>query len=276
MSAFFRIPSARTEGRFSLLFATDAGHIWSMDAEAQSPRRPPADTVSAYIKLHRAINGWKQQLLAAKAGVSLSTVQRVERGETVGDESLEKLALALNLEPGAFTIPRVPIPEDEALASVVESLSAFADCIPVQVAPLRTEAQLRALTQTMMCMMSHDLGPEAESDVYCLREYLDLTSFSRARDGTFLGPKRERSFSIRRLYGDVLEWVRKVEARHKAVCLVGTYRAQSNLPRVGEIEVSLIVVRSREHNPAAGKIKQLMVPKTADMKAAMRTFFEEE
>lgn len=245
-----------------------------MPEEHSRERPPPLDTIAEFVRLQRAMYGWKQATLAAKAGVSLSTVQRVERREAVASASLEKLAVALNQQPRAFTEPRAPLSEEEALALLVDGFSIFEDTVAVPVAPLRTESQLRALTSTMMAITTSDIGEEGEADVDTLREWLGLTSFSRACDGVLLFSKNDRSFSIRKMYGDVLSWVTEMERRHKAVCLAGTYKAQSNIPGDGEIDVAVIAVRSREHNPAAGNIKQLFAPKVADAKAAMRDFFE--
>jgi transcriptional regulator with XRE-family HTH domain len=225
--------------------------------------------------MQRGFYGWKQQTLASKAGVSLSTVQRVERGGTVADHSLEKLAIALGQDAGAFTVPRIPISEDEAIAKTIEFFNSFANMRAVEVAPLRTELQIRGLCQTTICIFDNDLGPEAASDVDCLKEYLDLTSFCRAQDGILLGPKPDRAFSIRRLYGDVLDHVDALERNYKSVCLAGTYRAKTTIPDEEEVEVGVVAVRSREHNPAAPKISSLLAPESINVADAMRAYFEE-
>lgn len=203
-----------------------------MSKQTSECRPPPIDTIAGYIRLQRMLYGWKQETLAGKAGVSLSTLQRAERAEPVRTGSLQKLAIALNLDADAFTRPRVPLGRTEALAQLVESLTSFYDTVPVNVAPLRTEIQLRALAESDMAIFTDDLGSEAECEVATLREWLDLTSFIRAADGFIIGPKPERSFRVRRLYRDALQHVGSLERQHKAVCLVGTYRAKSNHPHL--------------------------------------------
>jgi transcriptional regulator with XRE-family HTH domain len=240
---------------------------------ALPPRPPPPDTIAGFVKLQRAMYGWKRETLAGLAKVSLSTVERVERGEAVRASSLEKLALALNQRADAFTAARVPLSEAEALALLAENISWMEGLVPVAVAPFASEAQLRALTDTDVLLVTSDLGDDAEEEVALLREWLDLTGFCRAEDGSFL-PKRERSFSIRRLYKDVLDAVAGLERQHKAVCLVGTYEARSSTAEFDTLRVAVLAVRSRERNPACGKITQLLGEGAVDMRAAWQNYFK--
>ena len=237
-------------------------------------RSPPPNVIAEFVKLQRALYGWKRETLAGLARVSLSTVERVERGESVRPSSLEKLALALNQPCGAFTTKRVPLSEVEAMTTLVDSLAWMEGTVPFDVAPLRKEAQLRALTDTELVIVTSDLeGEDAARDVDGLREYLDLTGFVRAQDGIVMA-KRQRSFRLRRLYKDVLEAARSIERNYKAVCLAGTYEAKSSTPGFNLMRVSVIAVRSRERNPAAANIKRLMANDTIDVQAAMKSYFE--
>ena len=138
-----------------LLFAGALRHTGSMD-NFTAPRAPAPDTIAAFVKLQRAFYGWKRETLAALAKVSLSTVERVERGETVRASSLEKLALALNQPHDAFTAVRVPLSPERALASLADSFSWMDGMLPVDVAPLRHESQLRALSDTEVVLVASD------------------------------------------------------------------------------------------------------------------------
>lgn len=239
------------------------------------PRPPPPGTIADFIKLQRAIIRWKQQTLASKARVSLSTVERVERGEAVSSESLEKLAEALNQRPGAFTEPRVPLSTEKALQNLLESLSWTNGRVPVKVAPFRRQAQLRDLVHTDLLVMDSDLEEDAAGDLNTLREWLDLTGFIRAEDGSFL-PKRERDLSLRDLYRDVFNAVQAIERQYKAVCLVGTYEAKSNFADGRTVRVAVVAARSRVHNPACSKISTLMAEEVVDAKAAFRAWMKED
>jgi transcriptional regulator with XRE-family HTH domain len=253
-----------------LHFTKRLSHTAGMD-HSTAPRVPPLNTVAEFVKLQRSFYGWKRETLAAVARVSLSTIERVERGERVRKSSLEKLALAMNQPQDAFTAERLPVSEAEAFAALVQSFSWISDTVPVEVAPLRNERQLRAIADTEVAVVTSDLqGDEAVCAVENLREYLDLTSFVRAQNGVVL-PKRDRSFSLRRFYRSVLEAARDVERDYKAVCLVGTYEAKSRACSNDIIRVAVTAVRSREKNPAAGAIKQMRALATVDVQAAYKS-----
>ena len=257
----------------TLLFAAELRHTLFMD-KLTAPRAPAPDTIAEFVKLQRSFYGWKRETLAAFAQVSVSTVERVERGETVRASSLEKLALALNQARDVFTAERVPLSQAEALALLVNHFSYLNGTVPVDVAPLRHEAQLRALTDTEVAIVTSDLeGENAACEIDGLREYLDLTSFVRAEDGTLL-PKRQRSFRLRALYKNVLEAALEIERKYKAVCLAGAYEAKSSTSGHDVVRVGVIAVRSRERNPAAMNIKRLRGEATVNMREAMENYFE--
>lgn len=67
--------------------------------------------LAAYVKLQRGQLKWKRELLASMAGVSLSTIERIERGEVVRPAALQSVAVALGLQPDAFTRPRAELDE---------------------------------------------------------------------------------------------------------------------------------------------------------------------
>src|SRR3546814_8970009 len=73
---------------------------------SEVPEVPPPELVGFFVVLVRGLRQWKQSTLAEFAGVSLTTVERVERGEKVRDESLDRIAEALGYESGYFTSPR--------------------------------------------------------------------------------------------------------------------------------------------------------------------------
>jgi len=55
--------------------------------------------LAEFTKFQRAVLGWKQETFASFAGVSLSTIERVERGEKVRNESLDKIAETIGYKP---------------------------------------------------------------------------------------------------------------------------------------------------------------------------------
>lgn len=211
--------------------------------------------LGAYVKLQRGQLHWKRELLAFMAGVSLSTVERVERGDPVGDGALQRIATALGLEQDIFTRPRQPLNDVEQQAWLDRCYTFLTTHVPVKVAPLRHERQLRLLADVQFVVFDSDLGSEAADDLAELREWLDLTGFIRGTaDGTFLPPPEPR-FRMRRLYEDVFEHAHAMERRHRAVCLVGTYMAETDLSLLPQAEIGVLSLRSKERNPAAAKIE---------------------
>ena len=86
--------------------------------------------------------GWKQDALASIAGVSLSTIQRIERAEEVSAESLERVAAALHQKPGAFTAPRVPLTAEVLKEKLEQFILPFKSRQWVPAQPLRTQPQV--------------------------------------------------------------------------------------------------------------------------------------
>jgi len=109
---------------------------------SDEPVIPEPEVIGFFVSWVRKLRQWKQSTLADFARVSLSTVERVERGEKVSDEALERIAEALGYERGSFTAPRHRIGLEQAAAEVAEE---FGQIEPVSVSPLRTQRQVRAL-----------------------------------------------------------------------------------------------------------------------------------
>ncbi|QTD57290.1 helix-turn-helix domain-containing protein [Parasphingorhabdus cellanae] len=209
-----------------------------MTDQSTRKRLPPKETLAAFVKWQRGFLNWKQDILAAQAGVSLATIQRIERAEHVSDDSLDKVANALGQKPGAFTEPRAPVSVEKLAENIEKTLDIFKGTVEVVVAPMTNQKHVRDLTSTDLVIFDSDLGECAQDDIEGLREYLDFTSFMRAQDGAFL-QRRERSFKMRRLYKDVLEVVDDLQRAHKAVCLMGTYIASSNDVALKEARVGI-------------------------------------
>src|SRR6185369_11919862 len=118
-------------------------------------------SIANFVKLQRLFFGWKQDMLASVAGVSLATVQRVERGIRVRPAQLRKLAAALGQAEDEFLRERIRPTADEAAANFVATFDWMEGRVPVAVMPLRTEPQLRAVVMTQALLLVDDLEPEA-------------------------------------------------------------------------------------------------------------------
>lgn len=71
---------------------------------------PAPGTIAFFVRLQCGIMGWKKETLAGFARVSLSTIERIEHGEAVSTESLDRVAEVLRQPPAAFTAPCVRPP----------------------------------------------------------------------------------------------------------------------------------------------------------------------
>ncbi|WP_218650410.1 helix-turn-helix domain-containing protein [Brevundimonas sp. P7753] len=83
---------------------------------------PPAPLIGFFVIMGRKARALKQSALADLAGVSLSTLERIERGKTVSAEALEKVTAALGMPADYFTAPRLPRPQKE-MAEWIDFLS---------------------------------------------------------------------------------------------------------------------------------------------------------
>lgn len=139
---------------------------------------PPASFIADFVKFQRAILGWKQDALASFADVSLSTIQRIERGESVSSASLNRVAVVLGQRSGAFTEPRLPLRGKELDQKVNDSFAKFRDRIWVPVRRLRTQPQVAALARTHLYLIDGGRLDDAyDNDIAALREGLDFLAF---------------------------------------------------------------------------------------------------
>jgi transcriptional regulator with XRE-family HTH domain len=261
---------SKTEGRFALQFCTAIQYISIMSSDVQIDEMvvPDPKGLGAYVRLQREMLHWKQATLAAMAGISVTTVERIERGETVRPANLEKIAVAFEMEPDIFTRPRRLLSEEEAVANLTKSLDFLNHKKPVAVAPFRTEVQLRALATTHFVVLDTDLDDEAHGDLASLREWIDLAAFMKPDPSGLFWRKPDREYRVRRLYGDVFDHVDEMERRHNAVCLVGTYDAECEDPTYGLVPIGLLCLRSKRRNPAAALLDQVWVEKRMSLHRA--------
>jgi transcriptional regulator with XRE-family HTH domain len=230
---------------------------------------PTPESIAFFVKTQRGFRYWKQQTLAAMAGISLSTIERVERGEPVAPNSLRKIATALGFPADYMTAPRRQLTEAEAVTAVRESLAWMDGRVEVSVAPLTTERQLRELASSDMVVMDSDLGKAVADDLAELQEWLDLAGFMRSKNAALIGPKPDRGFRMRELYSDLFAHLDRLQARHRAVCLVGTYTAETDYMAIPTATVAVIALRSKVQNPAVAKFKALWCEQKLSWKDAM-------
>jgi transcriptional regulator with XRE-family HTH domain len=228
--------------------------------------------IANFVKLQRLLFGWKQDMLASMAGVSLATVQRVERGIKVRPAQLRKIAKALRQPEDEFLRERIRPTPEQAAANFVGMFDWAEGRMPVEVAPLRTEQQLRAIVMTEALLLVDDLESDAAGAVDELREWLGLASFIQAERHGLIAPGPDRNYRVRQLWRNILQCVERIEQLHCAVVLAGTYEA-GVIDGEGVVPIAIIAVRSRRSNPAAGKIRQLWADAKVDQRQMLADYF---
>jgi transcriptional regulator with XRE-family HTH domain len=213
---------------------------------------PPSELVGALIAINRGVLGLKQATLAERAGVSLSTVERIERGEPVSPGVVDKVTVGLGLPVGYFTAPRRPLTDTELAAFVQEEI---ADLVLVKVDQLRSQSQLRALARCEAIVM---MGPdESEKTFDALNELakrLDFLSFLLHEDLLCQGVRPSRC--RRAAYQDVFDQAAALRVLGFAVVAGVTTRPRPN--GVDET-VALISVTVRADDPGAAARKALFI-----------------
>jgi transcriptional regulator with XRE-family HTH domain len=224
------------KGRLDLTGSSEPGRI------------PTAEAVGFVVSSARKLCQWKRSTLADFARVSLSTVERVERGEKVSEEALERITEAFGLDRGYLTGPLFRKSFGEVVA---EFVAAFRDMTPVSVKPLRLQRQIRVLAKchSFIAYRRH-VGDEYDKEVTELTEWLHLAS------GLFSTPDPSERGRRRELYSSVLDSVRRLEARGVTV-LAGVMETPQ--PSVPDWKMAVISLTSKLFDPGALKRKVVLV-----------------
>jgi transcriptional regulator with XRE-family HTH domain len=226
--------------------------IVDMDAPAtDTPRPPPRELVAFFVRWERHLRDWKQSTLADFAGISLSTVERVERAEKVSDACLDRIAAALGHEPGYLTSPRLPMGQHRTIARLVEI---FGEIETVPVRRVSTESQIRQFAQCHGCLLH---CPEVEKDydplISELREGLDLASFVIGCSDLF---EQSRETRRREFYGHILGCVRRLEESGLNVLGGVMHAPQAGIP---DWKVAVVSITRKSIDPGAGKRRHVLV-----------------
>jgi transcriptional regulator with XRE-family HTH domain len=261
--------------RLSLFTADDVNRlsVWEEMAEQGVACVPPARVVAQFVRWSRHVLQWKKETLASFAGVSLSTVERIERGGQVSARSLDRVAVALKQPKGAFTQPRVPLGLKATLNKLEEHWKQFEGRKPVDVRPLRTLPQIGELVRAHMYLVDGGrLGEDLSGDIAGFCEWLDFGSFviGSEEDPCFHVKRRER-VRRRRIYRTILDQAREIERRGMAVALAGTYKAETNVRAVPEFSVGVVSFFPKASDPGAVKGRILLAPAHVDVGAALRS-----
>lgn len=214
---------------------------------------PPPERIAFFVRWVRGNRQLKKQALASLAGVSLSTVERIERGEPVTPDLIDRVGQVLGYEPGYLTAPRAPLDPQTAIEGFVET---YEHLQPVTVAPIRTHAQIRGLAH---CHAYIPFAPEDDEEqrhaLNGLIEYIDFVSFML---NDSLSDASARGAPRRELYADVQRYIDGMK-RDGWTVLAGVMEApRRNIP---EWKLAVFSITSRAKDPGAPKRKMLLVDK---------------
>jgi hypothetical protein len=250
--------------------------------QAGIPEVPSPTVIADFVKTARRQWGWKQATLAYMAKVSLSTVERVERGEAISSESLDQIAVAIGQQPGAFTDPRVPLGAAETLERFSRSVAPFEDRVWIAVRPVTGHRQVMELASSHLFLtdagrLSDACAAEAQGHISGLVEYLDLVSFviSTEAKNSPVTVKRRAPVQRRKLYTDLLNWVRETERQTNSVILAGNYEAETDNDALPKAKVSVLGFFPKSTDPAAIKRRSAAVPARVSIDKAWQNFHVE-
>lgn len=212
---------------------------------------PPIELVAILIGINRRIRGWKQSVLADFSGVSLSTVERVERGEPVSSDALDKITVGLGLDAGYFTAPRRPRTDAEMARGPIDG---WPDLVAVDVSQLRSQSQLRDLARcSAIVMLAPDLPDNEVSLLKDLAERVDFLGFILSAHLISADGKKEGG--RRAAYRSVLDQVQTM--RKLGYCVVAGITTRPG--PAGDERVALFSVSLRAKDPGALARRKLFI-----------------
>jgi len=209
---------------------------------------PEPETIAFVVRTGRHLRQWKKSTLADFAGVSLSSIERIERADRVSSDTLEKVGMALGHDAGAFTAPRLPLTPEQVVKGLTET---YGHLEFVQVAPLRTQAQVRKLARCHGFLLhGPDVPADLRPDLTGLYEWLDLASFILSE------PDSSEAARRRILYGDILRHVATLE-RNGFTVLAGVLHLGDRDP--ADWRIAVVTVTPKATDPGALKRKVVLV-----------------
>ena len=225
------------------------------------PRRPDRSSIAFCVAWSREMKQLSIQALAGMAGVSPSSIERIERGECVSADTLRKVAVAVNQDEDAFTAERIPLSHDEVEQALEAWAAPYEGMTMVPVGHFTKQRQVRDLSRCDGALIhSSHLREGAQTLVEGLREWIDLAGFIRATQEHEAFTNKEPFTRMREFNRDVLAAVREIERVGHATALTGCYDAEglylnpvnaasSTMP----IKVGLVAFFPKETDPCAIK-----------------------
>jgi transcriptional regulator with XRE-family HTH domain len=157
------------------------------EATMVEPRRLTGEELAGVVKTWRQAQGWSQETLAALSGLSVRTIQRVERGEGSDLDTRRALARAVGSEDIDLFNKPYAIPTSEELKSAQEKFDRKHVTLEVEIATSgRQLADVFASSTMDSSSPAVELEPDAAADfaglIDYLRDYRDCADAYRETD----------------------------------------------------------------------------------------------
>ena len=187
-----------------------------------------ARMVGLFVQLDREERGWKQQSLASLAGVSLSTIQRVERGEPTRESALVRIEQALGHDVGKYSAKRVPLPMSVCKKLLVEQKLESAQTVQIKIGLIKSTSQLAAMTRcNIITIDDRQVSDDIKKDIYEFRDLLESAALVVAADQAHILPSVvAEPIKRREIYSSLLARIIEIGNAHKLYVVGGTYSAE--------------------------------------------------
>jgi transcriptional regulator with XRE-family HTH domain len=141
--------------------------------EQTQPRLLTADELAVVVRFYRESRQWSQEQLADLSGLSVRTIQRVERGEASGFDTRRAIAGAFEFEDIDALNKAFSIPTAEQLQAAKEEFDR--EHVTLKALPLETGKQLAKLAEAHSMDLStpgFELSREADEEFAALVDYM--------------------------------------------------------------------------------------------------------
>jgi len=235
-----------------------------MPSPDDPPMVPGPEIVGFIVNWCRSLRQWKVETLASFARVSVATIERVERGERVSPESIDKIGTAFGYEPGYLTSPRTAISQEEALQKLDESVG------HVELVPVSRMCSQRKIREAAGChnYLPYRVGttPVVDEEINGLVEWIDLIAFVLSTPSSNDDECRRRY-----LYKGALDCIDRIEKQGFTV-LSGVMAVP--MVEIAEWKVSIIAISPRSTDPGALKRKHVLVDRRCVTRAPTKFAWE--
>lgn len=198
--------------------------------------------IGGAVAMLRKQAGMKQITLALEAGVTERTVQRIENGDKVNDDSLRRVAKAFRMDQESFIGPRVVLSKEEAWKEAAKALERLKLIDAHRFATLK-DAEAVLGTHGMVVddhFVTDDAATEAAEFKDLLQDWSDIYSA--------LLSNTEKLDACRSL----LSGAQRLEAKGYVI-RYGVYTTQDNYRLVS-------VLFTRKADDALCEVMQMLVP----------------